>query len=91
MIEKKKSSAGEWHDPDDAPDMSTPEWRTKFEEADLYHGDVLIQRGRPKLAETKISTTIRLDADIIEKFRAHGPRWQSRINDALREWLKKAG
>ena len=88
MNESKKSLKQEWVDPDDAPDLSEGDW---FERADLYHGDKLIQRGRPKLAETKISTTIRLDADIIEKFRAQGPRWQSRINDALREWLRKAG
>ena len=91
MTEKKKFSVGEWHDPDDAPDLSTPEWKAKFEEADLYHGEVLIQRGRPKLESPKVSTTIRLDADILEKFRAQGPKWQSRINEALREWLKKAG
>ena len=91
MSESKKNSKPEWHDPDDAPDLSTPEWRAKFEEADLYHRNVLIQRGRPKLESPKVSTTIRLDADILEKFRAHGPKWQSRINDALREWLKKAG
>ncbi len=91
MTVKKKSLAEEWHDPDDAPDLSTPVWRAKFEEADLYHGNVLIQRGRPKLESPKVSTTIRLDADILEKFRAQGPLWQTRINDALREWLKKAG
>ena len=91
MTGKKKSLVEEWHDPDDAPDISTPEWRTKFEEADLYHGDVLIQRGRPKLESPKISTTLRLDSDVIAGFKAKGPKWQTRINEALREWLKKAG
>ena len=91
MAKNKKSISAEWQDPDDAPDLSTPEWQAKFEQADLYHGNVLIRRGRPKTEEPKISTTIRLDADIVEKFRAQGPKWQTRINDALREWLKRAG
>jgi uncharacterized protein (DUF4415 family) len=91
MTENKKTITPEWVDPDDAPDLSTPEWLAKFDKADLYHGETLIRRGRPKLEEPKISTTIRLDADILEKFRAQGPKWQSRINDALREWLKKTG
>ena len=68
--------------------MSEGDW---FERASVYHGDKLIRRGRPPSDETKVSTTIRLDADIVEKFRAQGPKWQTRINDALRDWLKKAG
>ena len=88
MRTKEKTSKIEWVDPDDAPDLSKTDF---FERADLYHGDVLIQRGRPPLASPKVSTTVRLDADILEKFRAQGPKWQTRINDALREWLKKAG
>ncbi|MFJ1298470.1 BrnA antitoxin family protein [Pseudomonadota bacterium AL_CKDN230030165-1A_HGKHYDSX7] len=36
----------------------------------------------------KTATTIRFDADVIEAFRATGRGWQTRINDALRDWLK---
>jgi uncharacterized protein (DUF4415 family) len=28
--------------------------------------------------------SLRLDRDVIEKFKATGPGWQSRINEALR-------
>jgi uncharacterized protein (DUF4415 family) len=38
---------------------------------------------------TKEAISIRLDMDLVEKLRATGPGWQSRVNDALREWLKK--
>lgn len=41
------------------------------------------KRGRQK-APTKISTTIRLSPDVLEHFKAGGPGWQSRIDDALR-------
>ncbi len=33
----------------------------------------------------KISVTIRLDADVLAHFRAIGPGWQSRVNEALRK------
>jgi len=45
------------------------------------------RRGRPAGGD-KESTTIRLDRDILNTFRAEGPGWQTRINAALREWLK---
>ncbi|HVW50060.1 MAG TPA: BrnA antitoxin family protein [Trinickia sp.] len=43
--------------------------------------------GRPKLEHPKIALTVRYDADIIERFRATGEGWQTRMNNALREWL----
>ena len=43
-----------------------------------------VRRGHPRLAPPKVSTTIRLDADVLEKFRATGPGWQSRINAILK-------
>lgn len=46
-------------------------------------------RGRPPKTTTKVPTTLRLDADIVESFRRTGRGWQTRINEALREWLLK--
>ena len=44
--------------------------------------------GRPRsTSPTKVSTTIRFDADVLEGLRATGPGWQTRANSALREWL----
>ncbi|MGE0332723.1 MAG: BrnA antitoxin family protein [Ramlibacter sp.] len=45
------------------------------------------KRGRPA-GSTKESTTIRIDQDVLAAFRASGPGWQSRMNAALRDWLK---
>lgn len=36
----------------------------------------------------KVSTTVRFDREVIEAFRATGKGWQTRMNDALKEWLK---
>ncbi len=63
---------------DDAPDLTTPYWAAKMAAAP-------IQRGRPRAAAPKVSTTIRLDADVLAAFKAQGSGWQSRINAALRK------
>lgn len=42
-------------------------------------------RGRPKSDARKVSVTLRLDQDIIASYRATGPGWQSRMNEALRK------
>jgi uncharacterized protein (DUF4415 family) len=44
--------------------------------------------GRPALESTKISTTIRLSPEVIENFKAAGDGWQTRIDLALKDWIK---
>jgi uncharacterized protein (DUF4415 family) len=44
--------------------------------------------GRPKLETPKLPVTIRLDSDVVDHFKASGSGWQTRMNDALRDWLK---
>ena len=63
---------------DDAPDLSTPYWTEKFAAA-------AVQRGRPRSDSPKVSTTLRLDPDVLASFKATGKGWQSRINAALRK------
>ncbi|MCL4460129.1 MAG: BrnA antitoxin family protein [Nitrospirae bacterium] len=46
-------------------------------------------RGRPPKEVTKVAMTVRFDADIVEAFRAKGRGWQTRMNDALRSWLRE--
>lgn len=45
-------------------------------------------RGRPLGSGKKAQVTLRLDAQILEKFKATGSGWQTRINDALLDWAK---
>ncbi|MEQ1888869.1 MAG: BrnA antitoxin family protein [Alphaproteobacteria bacterium] len=84
MGKKKSASKSEWIDPDDAPEL-TEEW---FESADYYEGGKLIRPGRPRAAAPKEAISLRLDPDIVAHFRATGPGWQSRINEALRKAVK---
>ena len=44
--------------------------------------------GRPALESTKISTTIRLSPEVLENFKAAGDGWQTRIDLALKDWIK---
>ena len=44
------------------------------------------KRGRPPLMAPKEHVNIRLDADIVQSFRCTGDGWQTRLNNALREW-----
>ena len=46
-------------------------------------------RGRPMAETTKERITIRLSPDVVEKFRATGPGWQTRIDAALTDWLEE--
>jgi uncharacterized protein (DUF4415 family) len=44
------------------------------------------QRG-PQKQPTKQLVSLRIDRDIIEKFKSDGPGWQSRLNETLRKAL----
>ena len=77
-------SESPWVDPDDAPEL-TEEW---FQRANVHHGGKLISRGRPAGSGVKKAITVRFDTEIIEAFRNQGKGWQTRMNDALRDWLR---
>lgn len=61
-------------DPDAAPDL------VEAERAGLIR-----RIGRPKSAAPKEPINLRLDPDVLSHFKAAGPGWQSRINEALRK------
>ncbi len=44
-------------------------------------------RGAQK-APTKVSTTIRLSPDVLAAFKSEGNGWQTRIDTALKDWLR---
>lgn len=46
------------------------------------------RRGRPPLAQPKEHVNLRIDADILQAFRSKGRGWQTRVNAALRDWLR---
>ena len=58
-------------DPHAAPDMSIP------------HPGIFRRLGRPPKARPKVAVTLRLDQEVVERFKATGPGWQTRMNAAL--------
>lgn len=83
--------------PKPPPDFDeNPEWteedfrkaRPASEVMSAAHLALLVrQPGRPKgstKADAKQQVALRLDRDVIERFKAAGPGWQTRMNEALR-------
>ena len=90
MVEKsKKSSAVSARfkpsfDPDDGP-----EWTDEMlDRAEIRDGDKVIRPGRPPLDDLINGVTIRLDADVLESYRALGEGWQTQVNADLRRARK---
>jgi uncharacterized protein (DUF4415 family) len=44
--------------------------------------------GRPLGSGSKVQITLRIDEDVVEKFKASGAGWQTRMNDALKSWAQ---
>ena len=64
---------------------------SEFFDAKTYQALLSIRRGRPPgstKANPKVPTTIRFDADVLAAVKATGKGWQTRVNDAMREWVK---
>ena len=81
------------------PDAGNPEWSPEdFQRArpalEVLPGPVVDairryrgQRGRQK-APTKELISIRVDRDVVAAYRATGPGWQLRANEALRAYVE---
>ncbi|WP_066333925.1 BrnA antitoxin family protein [Azohydromonas lata] len=94
--EEKAINAGIAADSDN-PELDD-EWFKKakpaseFFDKETYEGLVALkrrpgQRG-PQKAPRKLAVTVRYDPEVIEAFRASGEGWQTRMNEALKDWLK---
>lgn len=90
MTAKNANLPANWDDDD------LPEWTDdQFARAQFSIGGKVIRPaqgtltkpGRPVAENPKRQVTLRLDPDVLEKFRATGKGWQSRINAELRKAL----
>lgn len=93
MKEKSPDTPQSWHDPDDAPELTDEffrkgVWRIGEKTVSRAEAQTAIRAGRPRTPSPKQPLTVRYDADVIAAFKATGKGWQTRMNDALREWLK---
>lgn len=60
-----------------------------FTDAEWEQIKPLVRRGRPLGSGSKMQVTLRLDIDVVEKLKATGAGWQTRANEALRNWVKR--
>ncbi|CAM3698026.1 BrnA antitoxin family protein [Polynucleobacter arcticus] len=77
-MKKLKSKQEEWVDPDDAPELDE-QW---FNDAHVYVG-------RPPIKNTKEMLSLRMDFDVLEKLRASGKGWQTRLNKYIKDAVLK--
>ena len=74
-------------DDPDSPRTQAADW----EGAVLKQGGVVVGRARTRganRAPVKEQVAVRYSPDVLAAFRASGPGWQTRMNDALRDWLR---
>lgn len=76
---------------DENPEWTEEDFRLARPASELFDAErvalLVRQPGRPKgstKADAKQQVALRLDRDVIERFKAAGPGWQTRMNDALR-------
>ena len=63
-----------------------------FASADEHRDGVLVKRGRGRPAgSNKAQMNLRIDRDVIDAYNSQGEGWQTRMNDALRDWAKSHG
>jgi uncharacterized protein (DUF4415 family) len=75
-------------------DQDNPEWtREDFARArpgaEVLPAEFVRKVRGPQKAPTKERITIRLSRDVLGRFRESGPGWQSKVDAALRQWLKR--
>jgi len=52
-----------------------------------YKSGQLKRRGRPRKTHPKVQVSIRYSPEVIEHFKAMGKGWQTRMDEALKEWI----
>lgn len=81
-------SEADWDDVSDNPELTDAELASARRGTDgmppAMAAAFSSRGGRPKAVQRKVPVTIRLDAEIVDAFKATGPGWQTRMNDALR-------
>ncbi|MEI7796360.1 MAG: BrnA antitoxin family protein [Methylococcaceae bacterium] len=76
---------------DDCPATTEADWRGAFvcHNSDELHAEVVRRTRGANKNPLKELVAIRYEADILATFRATGKGWQTRMNDALKEWISE--
>jgi uncharacterized protein (DUF4415 family) len=85
--EEARIQAGIAQDPDN-PELTEEEFRNARPFAEVFPewaAEIRRSRGRPASDTPRKVVSIRLDQDVLEKYRASGKGWQARMNADLRK------
>ena len=77
---------------DDAPFLTDAEIKELRPASEWFaeHGIPMpAPRGRPKAEQPKKSVTMRLDEDVLNRYKATGPGWQTRMGEVLAKGAPK--
>jgi uncharacterized protein (DUF4415 family) len=86
MNAKRKKSDSSSSRADDLPEITT-RW---LEGADRYDGKKLIRRGRPPLKNPRRLLSLRLQPQVIDRWKSSGPGWQTRMAEVLEQSAPKS-
>lgn len=94
---KKKSklpadiSKEDW-DGVDVPEQTAEDFRAKRPAMKALPASVkrLVGQRGPGRKASKVAVSLRLDRDVVDRFKSGGPGWQSRMNAALKAAAKRA-
>jgi len=86
MNAKRKKSARTSAKVDEAPEI-TDQWLAG---ADQFEGKTLVRRGRPPLENPRKLLSLRLPPTTIERWKATGPGWQTRMVKVLEQSAPKS-
>lgn len=78
----------DWDEVEDNPELTEEELKEMRPFREVFPdlaASIDRKLGRPKAENPKKAISLRLDAEVIERFKAGGDGWQSRMNEALRK------
>lgn len=78
----------DWDEVSDNPELTEEDFKLARPFAEVFPdfaASIARNRGRPVAENPKKQVTLRLDADLIARYKASGKGWQSRINEDLRK------
>lgn len=78
----------DWDEVSDNPEWTEEDFKHARPFADVFPelaASIVRSRGRSAVESPKKQVTLRLDADLVERYRSSGKGWQSRMNEDLRK------
>jgi uncharacterized protein (DUF4415 family) len=88
FVEGRGYTQADWDEVSDNPEMTEAELKELRPFREVFPelaASIDRKLGRPRADNPKKAISLRLDAEVIERFKATGDGWQSRMNEALRK------